>query len=478
MPISENGVSFFGSGGHSHNGVNSTIIDVGSYSLFDFSLGYAGSQSRINRQSVNQNAMEDWIVRTINSKVLQPAGLNLAPDTLNGKSIRANTITADQISANTITANELSSNIVLINNVIRSNNYDGVIAANGVITSQGTNGWAITYAGSAEFSSASIRGAITANSVSTPGIDILANGAITSTNFNVTASGDLTAVNANISGSVTASSGTIGGWDIFSNKLSKQTGFNYIELFPGVTGSTTSSFKSEFNNGSTIIKSSLASQFLFLQRNDSGVLSNVTLDYTGLYIDQGGLNSSYINFYGARVNGNITVPNGSTIKAETAFYSSGSSTIARLQTVGSEQMLTGGSSFRELKENINDIEDAISIISDLRPRRYNFKIDAFEQNDPITGEPWTENARELSQLDIKYGFILEEVIEKRPELIAYIHDKTDIPFDSPGGYADISSWKPQTWEEVDVIVLCVKAIQELHQKNQELETRLQALEGV
>jgi len=238
MRISENGVSFSGSGGHNHNGVNSSIIDVGSYSLFDFSLGYKGSQSRINAQGTNQGALEDWVIRIVNSKVLQPAGLTLDPNSLSGKSIRsntitatelqANTITADEIAANTITANELSSNIVLINNVIRSNNYDGTIAANGVITSQGSAGWAITHAGSAEFSSASIRGAITANSVSTPGVDILSDGSISSTNFNVTATGNITAVNANITGAISAS--TISGSTISGTTLTTNDGTNGIEI--------------------------------------------------------------------------------------------------------------------------------------------------------------------------------------------------------------------------------------------------------
>jgi hypothetical protein len=159
MAISENGISFFGSGGHSHNGVNSSIIDVGSYSLFDFSLGYKGSQSRINTQGVNQGAMEEWIIRIVNSKVLQPAGLTLDPNTLSGKAIRANTITAtalqantitaDEIASNTITANELTTNLVLVNNIIQSNVYTA-----------GSAGWQIAANGKAEFSDITIRGDI------------------------------------------------------------------------------------------------------------------------------------------------------------------------------------------------------------------------------------------------------------------------------------------------------------------------------
>jgi hypothetical protein len=107
--------------------------------------------------------MEDFIVRVVNSQVLSPAGITLEPNTLNGKTITANTITATQIAANTITAGELSSNIALINNVIRSNNFNGNISANGTITDSGTIGWAITHSGVAEFNNVTVRGTVISN---------------------------------------------------------------------------------------------------------------------------------------------------------------------------------------------------------------------------------------------------------------------------------------------------------------------------
>ena len=58
-----------------------------------------------------------------------------------------------------------AANIVLVNNRISSNNFDGTIAANGIITGAGTAGWAITSAGGAVFSSASIRGLIQAGAI-------------------------------------------------------------------------------------------------------------------------------------------------------------------------------------------------------------------------------------------------------------------------------------------------------------------------
>ena len=179
---SENAISFFGAGGHKHDGVSSTLISTDKYSLFDFNPGYRGSQSRITIQQANQAALEEWVMNLVNTKVLAPAGLDLAPGLLSGKSIRANTITAtelqantitaDEIAANAVTANELAANLVLVNNVIRSNNYNGTIAANGAITANGNAGWAITSFGSAEFANAVIRGNVTANAGSIGGWNV------------------------------------------------------------------------------------------------------------------------------------------------------------------------------------------------------------------------------------------------------------------------------------------------------------------
>ena len=192
--VSESTIVFY-NGGHSHDGVSSSLVDTDEYSIYDWTVGYVGSGSRLSRQQTNFNALKEVITNVVVDSLLGPTGIRLAPNTLH----------ATVIESGTISANQLSANIVLINNVIRSNNFDGNVAANGSITSPGTAGWAIAGDGTAVFDSSYIRGAIIANSVSTPGVDILANGAIVSTNFNVNPQGNITATNANISGTVTAS---------------------------------------------------------------------------------------------------------------------------------------------------------------------------------------------------------------------------------------------------------------------------------
>jgi len=193
--IPESSIVFF-VGGHTHDGESSTLIDTDQYSIYDWNIGVtSGSGQRGQRQDENAASFRLLIDSIVKETTLGPSGIRLTP----------NSITGIHIASNSITANELSANIILVNNVIRSNNFDGNVAANGSITSLGTAGWAIAGDGTAVFDSSYIRGAIIANSVSTPGIDILSNGAIQSTNFNVSPGGNITATDASISGTITAS---------------------------------------------------------------------------------------------------------------------------------------------------------------------------------------------------------------------------------------------------------------------------------
>jgi hypothetical protein len=151
---SENSIVFFPSGGHSHDGQNSSLIDTAAYSLYDFTPTFSqtANPERSNRQQNNKVAIDDLIIRVVNNMVLEPAGIRLTPGTLNGQAIIANTITANEIAANTITADELVSNIVLVNNYISSNNY-----------SAGTSGWIVSNTGSAEFNNVTVRGTVVSN---------------------------------------------------------------------------------------------------------------------------------------------------------------------------------------------------------------------------------------------------------------------------------------------------------------------------
>jgi hypothetical protein len=305
--VSENTIFFYsGRGGHSHDGENSSFIDTSKYSLFDFSWGLLGDPDRQASQDRNYNSFKDFIINTVNQSILNPAGLVLQPGIVNGSAhiisrsltteliaanaitaneilantitaneIAANTITANEIAANAITANELAANLVLVNNIIRSNNFDGNIAANGAITSAGTVGWAVSGHGQAVFDTTFIRGSLVASSVSTPGVDIDANGNLTantfalyangaivtsSGNFQVSADGNLYAENAEIYGEINASLGSIGAWSIDANGIyNVGAGGRSVALYPAIGSTSDAVFEVDFGDYSARIAAGIIS---------------------------------------------------------------------------------------------------------------------------------------------------------------------------------------------------------------------------
>ena len=354
---SENTIYFYpGQGGHSHDGENSSFIDTSKYSLFDFSWGFLGDPSRIASQTMNYNSFQNFIVETVNNAVLKPAGLILQPGMVNGSAhiisrsieantIVANTLTANEISANTITSNELAANFVLVNTIIASGDFNGTFNANTfALSNTGTDGWAITSAGDAVFTNGlfrgnlvvgvndywlsngdfalggntgifrnagggitlganvTIQGGVVATSVATPGIDIDANGNLTSNastfgiyangaiftssgNFQVDASGNLSAENADISGEITSTSGSIAGWVIGADTISASGGEIALYQEPGygavIAGSgagtqiilnSDAQLHAEFNGTETDINYQTDTGYTFRISDGSGLL--------------------------------------------------------------------------------------------------------------------------------------------------------------------------------------------------------------
>jgi hypothetical protein len=198
-------------------------------------------------------------------------------------------ITAAKITAGTIGAHQIilsqagpQSNFAAPANmaVLRSSDYDGTYDANTTTWTTGTDGWIIAGDGYAEFSSASIRGGLKAESVyinednrwrrnntdtavsdefkvgsSTKylyfdGTNLSFTGAINATTFTggsinigngtfqVNSSGAVTASSANITGTINATAGTIGSFEILGDDLT--TGGNYpgsLRIGPSVWNS-------------------------------------------------------------------------------------------------------------------------------------------------------------------------------------------------------------------------------------------------
>ena len=501
MP-SENTIYFYpGRGGHSHDGVNSSFIDTTKYSLFDFSWGLLGDPDRRATQTRNYDSFKDFIVNTINASVLQPAGLVLQPGIVNGSahiisrsieanSIAANTLTANEIAANAITANELSANLVLVNNVIRSNNFDGTVLANGTITTSGTTGWAISGQGQAVFDTSFIRGSLTASSVSTPGIDIDANGNLTantfalygngaivtsSGNFSVDASGNLTATNADIAGTINSTNGSIGGFSISSNDIDGGGVLLHSSSGPGdpsflIAQETIGQLAAIYSDGTIVVQNGAygaeqvmdgSSYFIgdSIGRSLSMGSTGITSNLYGMILSASG-GAYLLNGYAANNDesdgGSIPIRgNDGSVRAQ--YYvmaggvtGSGSTIIKR-----SDGYILVQSSRRDLKTNIEDISDSLNKIAALRPRVFNWK--------PQDGDPDDLFHREIKPNHKTMGFVVEEVAEVSPEYLEYTIKNDEL---------DAHYWKPN-----DFIALAIQGIKDLTAKVNQLETRIAELEG-
>ena len=225
---SESSIIFY-NGGHNHDGISSARIDTAKYSFYDFTANFSSIEAIRLVQEENSRVFRNVISEIVKTSVLGPSGITLSP----------NQVRAENISAGAVTATALAANIVLVNNFIASGNYVA-----------GVSGWAISSNGTAEFANTSIRGQIDAASLHTPGIDIDANGNLTSNastfgiyangaiftssgNFEVDESGNLFAENAVIYGDIFASAGEIAGWVIGSDTISAAGGEISLYQEPG-----------------------------------------------------------------------------------------------------------------------------------------------------------------------------------------------------------------------------------------------------
>lgn len=263
--INELQVVFKRTGGHSHDGINSSLIDSRAYSIFDWNpsstSGLSSSSPRAQQQARNKETLKSFIVAAVEERVLNPQGVVL----------KANSIRGSQIAANTITSDQLTANLVLVNNIIRSNNFNGSFYANGNLQSAGTTGWGIANTGAAVFNNITIRGSITGGS------DININNGV----FTVASNGYMT-----------ATSGTIAGINITSTGL-------YAEE-PGNTGYSTYLY----NNGrlylNTIDNNSTNSPFsTFISAIFTGQDRQVQIFGNGIRLlnNRAEIDNSYTSFF-------------------------------------------------------------------------------------------------------------------------------------------------------------------------------------
>jgi len=132
--------------------------------------------------------------------------------------------------------------------------------------------------------------------------------------------------------------------------------------------------------------------------------------------------------------------------------SSSDEVMVRISTGEVKKRTLSNWSLREMKEDINTLENAIDKIKSMQPRTFRFKQSALIQDEPYDAF----NRRE----QLQYGFIVDEVADSEaPNLVYYATDDGITKFEK--------SWKPD-----GMIALAVAAIKELTDRVEELESRM------
>jgi len=387
---------------------------------------------------------------------------------INGDVIKANSIEADRIQAGAITAK------IVDGEVITTNNSDsGSRVRLSDVGIEAYNGTTRTF-----FLDAS-SGDVTIGGYATDGqLDAVST---TASNANTTANTANTTTNSiysniyfpgttQIDGDVIRT-GTIEADRIKSNTItSTQISSDYI-----YAGSITadqvsagtfvgSSFKTASGTNKRVLVSGSSNTVKFYQDGNGDLSPRATLegDNNGMYVR--GPNDStsdyfFVSAFSTRMaqGGNVLTVTSSglgmnVIESDTISYSD----LRYNQNTGSFFIL---GSDRRLKTNITTLQSALQTVNKLNPVSFKSKYSSSDETN--------------------HGFIAQEIEEVLGEESKSMVGKVNSP--SIVGYTgDSSEFENdplRTFSSSSIVPLLTKAIQELSQKNDELQTRLEALEG-
>lgn len=426
MPVTSNVVINEGqiifkrdSTGHKHDGLTSSLIDTTKYSIFDFVSGSLSSDPvRIRLQENNKNILKTFIVSTIEERVLNPKGIR----------IQANAITANEIAVGTITANELVRDFIMVNNTMRSNNFNGTVDRDGNITSNGGLGWAITYSGKAIFNDVIVRGTIISNSGNVGGWTINSN-SISAGNTTLYSNGKIVATGANIGGQINATSGNIGAYTINSSIYTTYTDTNIAR---------TDRYTLTIGDNAKIIGQL---DYNIYNQITNGYSSSVKINETGI-IDQASI------IIDSTLGGNTVIKPG--IIDVNGYF------IGPMQPVLAAASAThiginGGyisyvTSRREHKYDIQDFTD-LDIIDQFNARIFKWKKTGWGEE--------SETEKQARESEYAIGFIVEELEE--------IENGRFVT------YEDSERQKPLYWKIDNFIAMLVAEVQDLRKRVKILE---------
>lgn len=418
--INENQVIFKRDTGHAHDGLTSSLIDASKYSMFDFvpyPISSPGSTRR-NFQENNLLTFKSMVVAAVEERVLNPRGIR----------IQANAITANEIAANTITANEFAANIVLVNNIIKSNNY-----------AAGSTGWAINGNGAAEFSGVTVRGTVVANAGSFGGI-LIAGSSIYSSDYDslngfaIYSNGFADFNEVSVRGEIIATSGSIA--DNF-------TIGNNVTIGSSINIGNSATIGGFANIGANISIGDNATIGGSLRIGDNVRINNATGDNGATVFKVRGQGTSTTKWIAKFQDGANTPSDILNIRDDGRVAIDGSLYVNGSQVTGSDL---------RLKTKIFKDVYSLDIIKQLKPTYYVWKNSGKEQ----------------------YGFIAQELYETIPNIVLK-GDSAEPVYREDGRVVLEDPWGI---EMQSIVPYLVKALQELSEKVDSLETRLRAIEGV
>jgi hypothetical protein len=149
-------------------------------------------------------------------------------------------------------------------------------------------------------------------------------------------------------------------------------------------------------------------------------------------------------FYNVDVYGDFT-----TGTSNVYFPFLGTTTSSANARILADGRLAYNTSIRDIKQNIQPLNEGINLIKNLRPRTFSAK--------PTTEDTFVDDF--VRENVPTFGFIVDEIEEDCPHLLDYVLDK------------DTNDVKPIMWKTNDLIAILTKAVQELLERIEILEAK-------
>ena len=410
------------------------------------------------RSSNYSTGSAGWIINSDGSAEFQNATIrgslnasDMTTGTLNASNVAITNLNADNITTGTLDFDKLSINSA---NIISTLSTDAILSTI-------SNG-AIDQAKLGNISANKITtGTLDASNVTVSNLsgDVISGGTINGTTINAgtITTGTLNLSNLTVSGSMSAdriSGGTISG----------STGINIankfvVDISGGIsaTGPVGIQAQSGSISGVSFSGSSISV---------TGAMSGQSLGVTN-NLSAGG------NVFGDEFRGNnntVDIRRSNTGLGVRIVGSSSGAFLFGFTSSGSSSTIFSPFSDERLKENITDLDYGLDEILQLRPITYDWKDDV---------RPFPENT------EVQYGLLAQEVEAVMPDIVdtapsthTVIDEEGNETEEDLGVMVDGSLVQnTKSYDERPLIYALINSVQELSAKNDELESRLAALEG-